>query len=104
MNDKRKTENVYRKLVYDNLESTEKRLKHLLESDYIAAFDEIDPKTGGYKRDISDVGKILPDFTMKDLIRLDAIVHMLTLQHYYKAAENVHDIRQKLAKYVPERF
>lgn len=31
-----------------------KRFRHLLESDFIRSFDEYDPKTGTYKRDISE--------------------------------------------------
>lgn len=31
-----------------------KRLTHLLKSDYIRSFDEVDPKTGEYKRDIME--------------------------------------------------
>lgn len=35
-------------------ESLLKRFRHLLESDFIRSFDEYDPKTGTYKRDISE--------------------------------------------------
>jgi hypothetical protein len=43
-------------------ESLLKRFRHLLESDFIRSFDEYDPKTGTYKRDISeaDVIRIIP--------------------------------------------
>lgn len=38
----------------------EKRLKHLLKSDYIRQFDEKDPQTGEYKLDIHDADKPMP--------------------------------------------
>lgn len=38
----------------DEYESLLKRFRHLLESDFIRSFDEYDPKTGTYKRDISE--------------------------------------------------
>lgn len=37
------------------------RLKHLCESKFIREFDHIDPKTGQYKRDISEADKIIDD-------------------------------------------
>lgn len=42
----------------DEHESLLKRFQHLLESDFIRSFDEYDPKTGTYKRDISEADKI----------------------------------------------
>ena len=36
------------------LEPILRRLKHLLESDYIRSFDEVDPTSKAYKRDISE--------------------------------------------------
>lgn len=40
-----------------------KRLRHLLESEYIRSFDEIDPRTQEYKRDIreADKGRAAPE-------------------------------------------
>ena len=35
-----------------------KRFRHLLESDFIRSFDEYDPKTGTYKRDISEADRV----------------------------------------------
>ena len=34
-----------------------KRLRHLLESEYIRSFDEVDPRTQEYKRDIREADK-----------------------------------------------
>lgn len=39
-------------------ESLLKRFRHLLESDFIRSFDEYDPKTGTYKRDISEADAV----------------------------------------------
>lgn len=36
------------------LEPILRRLKHLLESDYISSFDKVDPVSGEYKRDITE--------------------------------------------------
>lgn len=41
-----------------SFECLEKRLTHLLQSKYIASFDEIDTKTNTYKRNIKDVDEI----------------------------------------------
>lgn len=40
-----------------------KRLRHLLESEYIRSFDEVDPSTQEYKRDIreADKGRVAPE-------------------------------------------
>lgn len=40
-----------------------KRLRHLLESEYIRSFDEVDPRTQEYKRDIreADKGRVSPE-------------------------------------------
>lgn len=35
-----------------------KRFRHLLESDFIRSFDAYDPKTGTYKRDISEADRV----------------------------------------------
>lgn len=35
-----------------------KRFRHLLESDFIRSFDEYDPKTGTWKRDISEADRV----------------------------------------------
>lgn len=43
------------------------RLRHLLESDYIRSFDEVDPFTHEYKRDIREADKII-GYKVKDLI------------------------------------
>lgn len=37
-----------------------KRFRHLLESDFIASFAEVEPFTGKYKRDISEADKVQP--------------------------------------------
>lgn len=42
----------------DEHESLLKRFRHLLESDFIRSFDEYDPKTGTYKRDISEADTV----------------------------------------------
>lgn len=41
-----------------SFECLEKRLTHLLQSKYIASFDEVDTKTNTYKRNIKDVDEI----------------------------------------------
>ena len=43
----------------DEHESLLKRFRHLLESDFIRSFDEYDPKTGTYKRDISEADTVV---------------------------------------------
>ena len=40
------------------IESLTNRIKHLLESEYIADFDKKDPITGEYVRDIADADKM----------------------------------------------
>lgn len=42
----------------DEYESLLKRFRHLLESDFIRSFDEYDPKTGTWKRDISEADTV----------------------------------------------
>ena len=37
-----------------------KRFRHLLESDFIASFAEVEPFTGKYKRDIAEADKVQP--------------------------------------------
>lgn len=37
-----------------------KRFQHLLESDFISSFDEVDITTGRYKRDIAEADKVQP--------------------------------------------
>lgn len=39
---------------HDEYDSLLRRFRHLLESDYIRSFDEYDPRTHTYKRDISE--------------------------------------------------
>lgn len=46
------------------------RLGHLLESDFIRSFDNYDPKTGTYKRDISEADKLV---TLKEFDELDRL-------------------------------
>lgn len=36
-----------------------KRFRHLLESDVIRLYDEVDPQTGRYKRDIKDLDRAM---------------------------------------------
>ena len=43
----------------EEYESLLRRFKHLLESDIIALYDEVDPKTGEYKRDIKELDNII---------------------------------------------
>lgn len=38
--------------------SLERRLRHLLQSDYIRSFDEYDPRSHTYKRDIKEADKL----------------------------------------------
>ena len=42
----------------EEYESLLKRFRHLLESDFIRSFDEYDPKTGTWKRDISEADRV----------------------------------------------
>ena len=53
--------NPFRLLKEEN-ESLRRRLQHLLESEYIRSFDEINPRTHTYKRDIreADAGGLRP--------------------------------------------
>lgn len=44
----------------DEHEALLRRFRHLLQSDFIRSFDEVDPKTGTYKRDISEADKAEP--------------------------------------------
>ena len=45
---------------YDDInKSLENRLRHLCESKFIASFDQIDPKTHEYIRDISEADKLV---------------------------------------------
>lgn len=37
-----------------------KRFRHLLESDFISSFSEVEPFTGQYKRDIAEADKVQP--------------------------------------------
>ena len=50
----------------EEYESLLKRFRHLLESDFIRSFDEYDPKTGTYKRDISEAMNVEPVIHCKD--------------------------------------
>lgn len=45
-----------------------KRFRHLLESDFIRSFDEYDPKTGTYMRDISEAMNVEPVIHCKECI------------------------------------
>lgn len=38
----------------DEFESLLKRFRHLIQSNFIRSFDEVEPRTGAYKRDISE--------------------------------------------------
>lgn len=42
----------------EEYDSLLKRFRHLLESDFIRSFDAYDPKTGTYKRDISEADRV----------------------------------------------
>lgn len=49
-----------------------RRFQHLLESDYIRSFDEVDPRTGTYKRDISEaVAPVDKIVCCKDCVHYD---------------------------------
>lgn len=50
-------------LIVDEVDPLIKRLRHLLESEYIRSFDEVDPRTQEYKRDIreADKGRAAPE-------------------------------------------
>ncbi|MGN1058693.1 MAG: hypothetical protein ACI4Q7_05015 [Candidatus Avelusimicrobium sp.] len=43
----------------DEYESLLRRFRHLLESDYIRSFDEVDRRTGEYKRDIKEAAPVV---------------------------------------------
>lgn len=46
-----------------------KRFRHLLESDFISKYDEVEPRTGEYKLDIKELDKI----NMKNIVRQDGL-------------------------------
>lgn len=51
------------RMLADENKSLQRRLSHLLESDYISSFDELDPRTHKYKRDIKEADELdtVPD-------------------------------------------
>ena len=43
----------------DEYDALLKRFRHLLESDFIRSFDECDPRSGTYKRDITEADNVV---------------------------------------------
>lgn len=72
----------------DEFESLLKRFRHLIQSNFIRSFDEVEPRTGAYKRDISEadastgwisVNERLPDVeTGTDVLVYDRYVGICT--------------------------
>lgn len=44
-----------------------KRFRHLLESDVIRLYDEVDPRTKKYKRNVKDLDKIIMKYIISNL-------------------------------------
>lgn len=71
------------------------RFLHLLESDYIRSFDEVDPRTGTYKRDISEaVAPVDKIVRCKDCVHCDYTPYDWTGARYC----------ERLGLYRPDNF
>ena len=62
-----------------------KRFRHLLESDTIALYDEVDTRTGEYKRDIKELDKIQ---ILRKLVDDEAINFILKNEKEFDAQYN----------------
>lgn len=71
-------------ILKNEFDSLRKRFHHLLKSKFIASFDEWNPKTNDYKRDISEADKIFnAEGSVEDIttILMDSDAVTCTLEH-----------------------
>ena len=61
----------------------EKRLRHLLQSKFIASFDARDPMTGKYKRDINEADRLVGCKAKEETKRMK---HIIKIKESYAAA------------------
>ena len=54
-------------ILKNDFDSLRKRFRHLLESKFIASFDEWNPKTNDYKRNISEADEIFNKFILEKI-------------------------------------
>lgn len=71
------------------VEVLERRLRHLLQSNFIASFDEYDPKTKSYKRDIkeADTKNELPKMPMTNFEKIKS----MSIEELAKLLDNITD-------------
>ena len=96
---------------YDDInKSLEDRLHHLCESEFIASFDQIDPKTHEYIRDISEADKLVYVLERSQKARAElndaliAISNHLLGEKWYSIGVDPVNVREEMVKTICERY
>lgn len=96
---------------YDDInKSLEYRLHHLCESKFIASFDQIDPKTREYIRDISEADKLVYVLEISQKARAElndaliAISNHLLGEKWYSIGVDPVNVREEMVRTICERY
>lgn len=96
---------------YDGInKSLEDRLHHLCESDFIASFDQIDPKTHEYVRNISEADTLVRVLEISQKARADlndaliAISNHLLGERWYSTSMDPVIARNEMVQAICERY
>ena len=87
--------------------SLEDRLHHLCESEFIASFDQIDPQTHEYERNISDADKIVRTLEKTRAELNDALLSIATHllgEKWYSISMNPANVREEIVQAICERY
>lgn len=82
------------KELQSGIKCLEKRLRHLLESDIISLFDEVDPKTMEYKYDISMFDEVYTSIMFANIVKENKELNK-KLDKCISTSEAVESIRRK---------
>ena len=91
----------------DTNKNLEDRLYHLCESEFIASFDQVDPQTHEYERNISDADKIVRTLEKTRAELNDALLSIATHllgEKWYSISMNPANVREEMVQAICERY
>ena len=91
----------------DTNKNLEDRLCHLCESEFIASFDQVDPQTHEYERNISDADKIVRTLEKTRAELNDALLSIATHllgEKWYSIGVDPVNVRDEMVKTICERY
>ena len=91
----------------DTNKNLEDRLCHLCESEFIASFDQVDPQTHEYERNISDADKIVRTLEKTRAELNDALLSIATHllgEKWYSIGVDPVNVREEMVQTICERY